>query len=94
MTLNENLAKEIRELRRWRDQSSVTEATQIDWEVVNHLLTRIDHKPTTHANDISSNTRWVVLRKRSPSGAALFVCTHCGRVSKTPDKTCPEGCIR
>ncbi len=84
----------IRELRRWRDQATVTSTVELEWEVVNYLLTRLDHQPTTHANDISSNTRWVVLRKRSPSGCALFVCTHCGRQSKTPDKTCPEGCIR
>jgi len=36
---------------------------------------------------------WLPLRRTSPSGKALFVCTRCGCVSPTPDKTCP-GCAR
>lgn len=36
--------------------------------------------------------RWVALKKTSPSGKSLFVCTVCGRTSIAPDKRCPEGC--
>jgi hypothetical protein len=31
---------------------------------------------------------WVRINRTSPSGKTLFVCTSCGRVSPTPDKTC------
>jgi hypothetical protein len=34
-------------------------------------------------------TRWVMLRKTSPSGKTLFSCKCCGRVSIAPDATCP-----
>ena len=33
-------------------------------------------------------SRWVVIDRKSNSGKTLFVCTSCGRVSQTPDKTC------
>jgi hypothetical protein len=33
--------------------------------------------------------RWVKLNCTSPSGKTLFVCRYCGRVSATPDKSCP-----
>lgn len=36
----------------------------------------------------AEKSRWVTLKKTSNSGKALFVCTVCGRVSPTPDKTC------
>jgi hypothetical protein len=36
--------------------------------------------------------QWTVLDRVSPSGKRLFWCQRCGRVSQTPDKTCPDGC--
>lgn len=33
-------------------------------------------------------SRWVTLEKTSPSGKTMFVCTVCGRMSVTPDKSC------
>lgn len=34
-------------------------------------------------------SRWVPLYATTNSGKTLFVCIMCGRVSPTPDKTCP-----
>lgn len=35
-------------------------------------------------------SRWVPLYATTNSGKTLFVCLMCGRISTTPDKTCPE----
>jgi len=39
---------------------------------------------------LTQGQKWLEIVRRSPSGKTLFVCTYCGRVSPTPDKTCQE----
>ena len=45
------------------------------------------------AEDASEGTRWVALVATSPSGKSQWTCTCCGRVSTTPDVTCPVGAL-
>ncbi|MFW5740742.1 MAG: hypothetical protein ACOC1F_10305 [Myxococcota bacterium] len=35
-------------------------------------------------------SRWKEIKLTSRTGKTQFVCTYCGRVSTTPDKSCPE----
>lgn len=35
-------------------------------------------------------SRWIELRKTSPSGKTTFMCRMCGRQTTTPDKMCVE----
>lgn len=36
------------------------------------------------------NSRWVTIRRTTPSGKTLFFCRSCERVSISPDKYCPD----
>ena len=43
------------------------------------------------AEDNAEGTRWVALVATSPSGKSQWVCSCCGRLSATPDVSCPIG---
>jgi hypothetical protein len=55
-----------------------------DGATPNQLLEE-DRLPYTVA---SLSSRWQVLKRKSPSGKVLYVCTVCGRTSPFPDKRC------
>lgn len=49
--------------------------------------------PPSLEDILAEPSRWIPIVATSPSGKSQWVCRCCGRVSVTPDKTCPKDAL-